>query len=400
MSGPNDKLEEIYENYYKKIYRFLALKVDIQTAEDVTQLTFVKAMENWDTFRGDASVFTWLCHIANNTLKNEFRKKHRTLESSMDLLDQENQFITLEFTKNVELRIDVTRALIQLSPLDRQIISLHYDVGCTFKEIAELVGMRMSAVKNRLYRAIARLRTELYNWEAQKMLSIIDSISIVSKNVESKVNLKTDTQIYQDIIEHLRVHVDRICTELQHQPTNPLTIEIYPDLYTFHQAVLEPDAPNWFMGMIEENTIKITSPLNPGPEHTYSSILKSTLHLFTIWLVKDINPAAPKWLYQGIGGFEAGLMTREYINDSILELVRCGEVPTFEELEDNTWDFDTKKGFQFSYLLCEFILKRYGQESLNKIIRTPTDFVQVFSNSAQGFHNQWVTNVRHELNLE
>ena|GEM_PF-5949095 len=68
MSGPNDKIEQLYEQNNHKIRRFLLLKTDIQTAEDVTQLTFIKAMEHLHTFRGDSSTFTWLCTIASNAL--------------------------------------------------------------------------------------------------------------------------------------------------------------------------------------------------------------------------------------------------------------------------------------------------------------------------------------------
>lgn len=148
----------------------------------------------------------------------------------------ENRFITFEFTKNVELRIDVTTALLKLNPLDREIISLHFDVGCTFKEISELVEMRMSAVKNRLYRALVKLRNELDDWEAQKMMSVLDTISIVSKDVGSTRTTTPDHKIYRDIIEHLRVNVDRICSKLKHHPSKRITIEIYPDLNSFHQG--------------------------------------------------------------------------------------------------------------------------------------------------------------------
>ncbi|GLX67537.1 RNA polymerase sigma factor [Paenibacillus glycanilyticus] len=399
MSGPNDEFDKIFEKYYKKVLRFLSLKVDHQTAEDATQLAFVKALENWHTFRGDSSVFTWISNIAYNVLKNEFRKRERILETSVDMLDMENHFITVEFTKNVELRIDVTKALLKLSQLDREIISLHYDVGCTFKEISELVDIQISTVKNRLYRALKKLRNELDNWEAQKIMSILDSISIVSKDVGTTNTTTPDKKIYQDIIEHLRVNVDHICIKLKHHPSKKLTIEIYPDISFFHQAVDEPDAPDWFMGMIEADTIKITSPLNPGPEHTYQSILKSTVHLFTMWLIKDINPAAPKWLYQGIGGYEAGLMTRDYINESITELVKRGDIPTFSELQNDTWDFEKMKGFQFSFLLCDFILQKYGSEGLNKIIRTPNDFEVVFSCPPLEFHEEWATSLKKQLKI-
>ncbi|UNK18638.1 hypothetical protein MNQ98_00895 [Paenibacillus sp. N3/727] len=121
--------------------------------------------------------------------------------------------------------------------------------------------------------------------------------------------------------------MERINTKYKHVPSTKITIEIYPDLPTFHQAVGEQDAPNWFMGTMEKNILKIVSPLNPGPEHTYESILKSTVHLYAMWLISDINPAAPKWMRQGIGGFEAKQMATSFITSSIADLVHRGEVP-------------------------------------------------------------------------
>ncbi|MCM3628379.1 RNA polymerase sigma factor [Paenibacillus glycanilyticus] len=397
MSGPNDKIEKLYEQYHHKIRRFLSLKTDTQTAEDIAQLTFVKAMENLHTFRGDSSEFTWLSSIAGNSLKNELRKQHRIKEDAVDLLDTDRRFIAVEFTKNVELRIDISMALVKLNPLDREIISLHYDVGCTLREVSELVGMKTSAVKNRLYRALTKLRNDFQTEEVQRIMEALH-IAVVSKDSES-MSIPTDDKIYRDVLAKLKANVDRICSKLHHKPSSKMTIEIYPDLHTFHLAVHEPDAPDWFMGMIEGNTIRITSPLNPGPEHTYESILKSTVHLFTMWLVKDINPYAPKWLYQGLGGYEAGLMTEAYINDSVRELVEQGELPALTELEDNSWDFETRKGFQFSYLLCEFVLNKYGIETLNKIIRKPNDFEDAFACSSHEFHNSWKEQLRARLNL-
>jgi len=390
MSGPNDKFEDIYEQYHNKIRRYLSLKVDVQTAEDLTQLTFIKALENIHSFRGESSIFTWISNIANNTLKNEFRRKHRSNEAIEDISHLDNRFISFEFTKNIEIRIDITKALEQLSEIDREIISLHYDVGCTFQEISEIVGKRISAVKNRLYRALGKLRMELHDdWGVRGFMSVIDKITVVSAEEPVAGTPKKDQKVYQDIIDQLKANVDRIVALLRHEPSKKITIEIYPDLHAFHQAVGEPDAPNWFMGMIEGDKIKIASPLNPGPDHTYQSILKSTVHLFTMWMVKDINPAALKWIYQGLGGYEAGLMTKDYINDSISELVKQGCVPSFEDLENNTWDFEKMKGFQFSYTLSEFVLQRYGPDVLNKIIRNPVDFEGAFNCSSSEVHKQW-----------
>ncbi|MEK3868272.1 hypothetical protein MHH60_32945 [Paenibacillus sp. FSL H7-0716] len=113
---------------------------------------------------------------------------------------------------------------------------------------------------------------------------------------------------------------------------------VYPDLPTFHQAVGEVDAPNWFMGTFEGNKLKIVPPLDPGSEHTYETILKSTLHLFTMSLISDINPLAPKWLCQEIAGYEVKQMPDEFIKNSTSEQIHNLVIPTFQELNSEGWD--------------------------------------------------------------
>jgi RNA polymerase sigma-70 factor (ECF subfamily) len=260
-------------------------------------------------------------------------------------------------------------------------------------EISEIVGMRESAVKNRLYRSLEKLRRELKEWGDIAIMSIQDMISIVSKNETNDAN-DSVKKVHQDLFNELKDNVEKISAKFNHHPSTKVIIEIYPDLPTFHRAVGEADAPDWFMGTYEGNILKIVSPLNPGPEHTYTSILKSTVHLFAMWLISDINPHAPKWLRQGIGGYEAKQMTREYIKGSTADEITNGAVPSFQQLNNDTWDFGPMKGFQFSYLSVEFIVDIYGMDALNKIIRDPNDFNGIFGRSESELHEQWAQHLR------
>ncbi len=131
------------------------------------------------------------------------------------------------------------------------------------QDIARIVSMRESAVKNRLYRSLEKLRKELKEWGDLAVMSILDMISIVSKN-EGKDSKEHQDQVHQDLFNVLKENVERISSKFKHRPSNKIIIEMYPDLPTFHQAVGEADAPNWFMGTIEGNRLKIVSPLILG----------------------------------------------------------------------------------------------------------------------------------------
>lgn len=385
--------ERAYELYRQRIRKYISLKLNPMVAEDLTQQVFLKAVENFHSFKGSSNLFTWIFKIAQNTVKNEYRRLSRKKESTFDFTDYESQSISLEFTKYVDFRIDIGAALKKLDELDQEIIALRFFVDCTLSEISKIVGMRESAVKNRLYRSLERLKKELKEWGEITIMSIQELISIVDKG-GSKGTSKRLQKVQHDLFTELSNHIERISTKYNHHPSRKVVIEIYPDLPTFHQAVGEVDAPNWFMGTYEGHILKIVSPLNPGPEHTYESILKSTVHLFTMWLIHEINPAAPKWIGQGIGGYEIKQMTQDFIRDSAEEAIRNLAIPSFDELNNDTWDFETIKGFQFSYMFVEFVVKQYGMDALNKVIRNPHDFNGIFQCSELELHKKMVDYIK------
>ncbi|RED75185.1 RNA polymerase sigma factor [Cohnella phaseoli] len=386
MHASAERLEDLYARYHHRLRKYLQLKVDKDTAEDLAQTTFVKALESMHSFREHASPFTWLWRIAINTLKNEYRSKSRRHEKYTDPGKLNNRFVSYEFASNVEIRLDVGSAMRQLNETDREILTLYYDIGCTLKEISEIVGLKLSTTKNRLYRALAKLRIELVDHEeVPPVMSILQNLLFMDRT-----NPIHAAQVREDLIDELGSRIERITKLVRHQLTGKLTIEIYPTLDAFHKAVGEPGAPDWFMGVIDDRTIKIVSPLSPGPAHTYKSVLQSTVHLFTILMVKEVNPTAPKWLYQGLGGYEAGLMTKDYVRDSIHEAVGRDDVPTFEDFEDNSWKFERKKGFQFAYTLAEFVLRTYGEEGLNRLLRQPADFKEALRCSVPELRGRWI----------
>lgn len=379
------RVEHIYALYRDRINSYFSLKLNPAAADDLTQQVFMKAAENLHRYKGNAHIFTWIFKIAQNTLKNEYRRLSRQNESPLDAAQLESQSISLEFTKYVDFRVDIGKALQTLDVKNQEIIALRFFADCTLPEIASIVGMRESAVKNRLYRALGKLKNELNEWGHMAIMSIQHLISIENKGSSAHSDNRMK-KANHDLITELNGHVERLAVKYDYQPSRKVIIEMYPDLSAFHQAVGEKDAPDWFTGTYEENILKIVSPLNPGPEHTYESIIKGSVHLFSMWLIEEINPQAPKWIRQGIGGYEAKLMTPEYLKFSTEEAVRTNKIPTFAELDDDTWDFDTKKGFQFSYIFVEYVMEKYGVKSMNQLIRHPQAFTRILDCTEAGLH--------------
>lgn len=120
---------------------------------DAIQETIVKAFTNLHTLREDSFVKTWLIRILMNECYAIMRREKRivSLESHPceEAVTQQDDYY------------DLYEAIKQLPPKIRICVTLYYLEGYSIKETAKLLGVTESAVKNRLAKARARLRSEL-----------------------------------------------------------------------------------------------------------------------------------------------------------------------------------------------------------------------------------------------
>lgn len=151
-------IEMLYEEYQRPILSHLTRLVgDRETAEDLCQETFIKALRAWEGRDPTASVAAWLYRIATNTAYDHLRRRRRIRFTT--LLDAD-QPPTGEHS--MESRLDerepVQNALAQLPAMYRLPLLLHSCEGHSTQEIADALGCSNSAVKTRLFRARDRFR--------------------------------------------------------------------------------------------------------------------------------------------------------------------------------------------------------------------------------------------------
>lgn len=158
--------EEIYQEFYGPLHGFL-LKLaggDPHIAEELTQETFYQAYVSLHRYNGTCKFFTWLCKIAKNCYFKYLRKNKaapmdsQALEAALTADEaQSPEQICEQNTMKEELRT----AINQLSRRQRDIVILHIYFHQTFQEIAEVLGMKESAVKVAYHRAKEQLKKRL-----------------------------------------------------------------------------------------------------------------------------------------------------------------------------------------------------------------------------------------------
>lgn len=157
-----ERCGEWYERHGRAVYRYIRFQVSsADVADDVTSETFLKAFqagERYDPARGDARV--WLFRIAQNTLRDHLRRtrirRHLPIGSLRDLASTAPSAEERVLWEEQVGRL--LEAVAMLSSRDAEIISLRYGSGFDTQAVAEILGLRESAVRTRLWRALARLR--------------------------------------------------------------------------------------------------------------------------------------------------------------------------------------------------------------------------------------------------
>jgi len=161
-SKNQDKFTKLYDQYVDKIYRFIYYKTHHkETAEDLTSTTFVKALDNFDSFdRGKGKFSTWLYQIARNTVIDFYRVKKADLsiEDAWGLSGKEDIEKDIDAASKIE---SVKEYLKKLNPEQREIVLLRVWEGMSHKEIAEIMGKTEDSCKVMFSRTINILRQEM-----------------------------------------------------------------------------------------------------------------------------------------------------------------------------------------------------------------------------------------------
>ncbi len=146
------QFDALLNRYEQSIFAFLVTMLgDGDRAKDCTQDTFLRAYQN--LCRGKPVNVQWLFKVARNRAVDSLRRTGRERVSAEPLDD-----IMIDECTPTGRTIAVQRALLKLSPEDREILYLHEVDGFNSYEIAEMLGIRAGAVRMRLCRAHVRFR--------------------------------------------------------------------------------------------------------------------------------------------------------------------------------------------------------------------------------------------------
>ena len=149
---------DVYERYFKDVYKYaLSLSRDAHVAEEVTQETFFKALQNIDSFRGQCRLYVWLCQIAKNTYFSYAARQDRVTEEQE--VPGENGLEERLLEK--ESAFEIHKVLHNLQEPYKEVFSLRVFGELSFAQIGELFGKSESWARVTYHRARLKIKEEM-----------------------------------------------------------------------------------------------------------------------------------------------------------------------------------------------------------------------------------------------
>ena len=152
-----DQFDKIYNDNYRLIFNVVHKMVpDKDDASDLVQEVFINLYQNLGKTATIEHPRSWLYKVSVNRCIDFTRKhpKHTKIELFNNLKDEDN---SLEINENQNI---IRLALSKLKK-DESVLAILYSEGLSYKEIAEITGIRFSSVGKTLSRTLMKLGNEL-----------------------------------------------------------------------------------------------------------------------------------------------------------------------------------------------------------------------------------------------
>lgn len=164
--GDDDAFRLLVERHSRAIYRAaFRITANAADADDVVQETFLRAYRGLRSFDARALWTTWLHRIAINCsldLIDSRRRREGRIDDGEDLsLVATSDATPDRVALGSEMQRAVARAMDSLTGNERTAFVLRHFEGMPLEEIGQVLGTRLNATKNTVFRAVRKLRQQL-----------------------------------------------------------------------------------------------------------------------------------------------------------------------------------------------------------------------------------------------
>ncbi len=172
LNGDEPAFRDLFDRLFPRLYRFALARLDgdPEQARELVQVTFCKAFEHLDSYRGETSLYGWFCQICRNAIADSGRGRQRarryaaiaeedtTIEAILESLaapaddEPESRLWRSELIRIIQAALDC------LPGHYGDVLEWKYVDGLSVKEIAQRLAVGPKAAESYLTRARGAFR--------------------------------------------------------------------------------------------------------------------------------------------------------------------------------------------------------------------------------------------------
>jgi len=167
LAGSDAHAKQFFDEFFPRLYRFAINRMsgDHEATREVVQNSLAKILLNLSKFRGDSSLFTWMCSICNHEI-SDFLKRRTKYRQSIVLESELSEFEGVD-SGSAQLAQDqpddiygrdqhavaIHLALDSLPAIYGNVLEWKYIQGLSVNEMSARLGLSQAATQSVLYRA-------------------------------------------------------------------------------------------------------------------------------------------------------------------------------------------------------------------------------------------------------
>ena len=172
LAGDEASYNAFFEEYFPRVMRFCAARIPVDDVEDVAMNVMNRVFRRLETYRGEASLYTWICQVARSEVADHFRRQSRrpatvsmhensSVQAATEAIPDETGPEPESALEQSQASDMLAQALTELPENYGTLLEAKYIEGLAVKEIAERQQMTAKSVESALSRARKALKDKL-----------------------------------------------------------------------------------------------------------------------------------------------------------------------------------------------------------------------------------------------
>lgn len=226
------------------------------------------------------------------------------------------------------------------------------------------------------------------------IINFIPTFSLKTRNMSLlegnwvNVYYEGEKEAAEDVFQYAESETEQIAKKLGFTEKQDVNVYIYDEQNTMQMKKYGLIAPllglDWYIGDNIKTNVILTSPANPGKEHTYDNIKYAVLHEIVHAYVSVMNSHIQLWLTEGVALY---LSNGDPLTKDMIDNIG---IPSYENTQtSNPITFSNCGGYSFAHIYIEYLEKEYGWDKVLELLQTE-DYEKVFGKSSEDIYKEWV----------